>query len=50
MYFFLGIENCHGQGWYAKTPLGKKRSKAATGRDEELAAAKGKGTKKKGKK
>uniref|UniRef100_A0A3B4AG58 AAA+ ATPase domain-containing protein n=1 Tax=Periophthalmus magnuspinnatus TaxID=409849 RepID=A0A3B4AG58_9GOBI len=37
------------QSWYAKTPLGKKRIKAATGQDEEEASAKsakGKDTKK----
>ncbi|KAK7889480.1 hypothetical protein WMY93_025040 [Mugilogobius chulae] len=40
------------KSWYAKTPLGKKRIKAATGQDEEEASAKpvkGKDTKKKGK-
>uniref|UniRef100_A0AAV2KMH6 SCAN box domain-containing protein n=1 Tax=Knipowitschia caucasica TaxID=637954 RepID=A0AAV2KMH6_KNICA len=40
------------KGWYAKTPLGKKRIKAATGQDEEEASAKpakGKDAKKKGK-
>nr|XP_057930400.1 dynein regulatory complex protein 11 isoform X1 [Doryrhamphus excisus]XP_057930401.1 dynein regulatory complex protein 11 isoform X1 [Doryrhamphus excisus] len=37
--------------WYAKTPLGKKRSKAAAEREEALQAqAKGKGAPKKGKK
>ncbi|XP_047442211.1 dynein regulatory complex protein 11 isoform X2 [Mugil cephalus] len=38
------------KNWYAKTPLGKKRIKAATGKEEEEAAAKGKDAKKKGKK
>ncbi|XP_072295214.1 dynein regulatory complex protein 11 [Eucyclogobius newberryi] len=40
------------KSWYAKTPLGKKRIKAATGQDEEEASAKpakGKDAKKKGK-
>ena len=36
-YFFF-------QAWYAKTPLGKKRAKAAQG-DEDEAAAKPKGGK-----
>ncbi|XP_076009463.1 dynein regulatory complex protein 11 [Genypterus blacodes] len=36
--------------WYAKTPLGKKRVKAATGKEEEEAPVKSKNTKKKGKK
>ncbi|CAJ1060642.1 dynein regulatory complex protein 11 isoform X1 [Xyrichtys novacula] len=36
--------------WYAKTPLGKKRIKAATGKEEEETPAKGKNAKKKGKK
>ncbi|KAM3876176.1 dynein regulatory complex protein 11 [Diretmus argenteus] len=30
------------KNWYAKTPLGKKRIKAATGKEEEEAAVKGK--------
>ncbi|XP_051233542.1 dynein regulatory complex protein 11 [Dicentrarchus labrax] len=38
------------KNWYAKTPLGKKRIKAATGKEEEEAPVKGKDTKKKGKK
>ncbi|XP_058493439.1 dynein regulatory complex protein 11 isoform X1 [Solea solea] len=39
------------KNWYAKTPLGKKRIKAATGREEEdEAPVKGKDKKKKGKK
>uniref|UniRef100_A0A667W7X3 Zgc:153738 n=1 Tax=Myripristis murdjan TaxID=586833 RepID=A0A667W7X3_9TELE len=38
------------KNWYAKTPLGKKRAKAATGKDEEEAPVKGKDVKKKGKK
>ncbi|CAL8253371.1 unnamed protein product [Merluccius merluccius] len=38
------------KNWYAKTPLGKKRVKAATGKEEEEAPAKKKDTKKKGKK
>ncbi|XP_038571768.1 dynein regulatory complex protein 11 [Micropterus salmoides] len=37
------------KSWYAKTPLGKKRIKAATGKEEE-APTKGKDAKKKGKK
>uniref|UniRef100_A0A665WNC8 Zgc:153738 n=1 Tax=Echeneis naucrates TaxID=173247 RepID=A0A665WNC8_ECHNA len=37
------------KNWYAKTPLGKKRTKAATGKEEE-APVKGKDAKKKGKK
>ncbi|XP_020494654.2 dynein regulatory complex protein 11 isoform X1 [Labrus bergylta] len=37
------------KNWYAKTPLGKKRIKAATGNEEE-APVKGKDAKKKGKK
>uniref|UniRef100_A0A3P8QLU2 AAA+ ATPase domain-containing protein n=1 Tax=Astatotilapia calliptera TaxID=8154 RepID=A0A3P8QLU2_ASTCA len=37
------------KSWYAKTPLGKKRSKAASGKEEEE-PAKDKNTKKKGKK
>jgi hypothetical protein len=41
-----------GQAWYSKTPLGKKRAKAAAGEDEEPSGKKGKGKKggKKGKK
>ncbi|XP_073332987.1 dynein regulatory complex protein 11 [Pagrus major] len=35
------------KNWYAKTPLGKKRIKAATGKEEEEAPAKGKDVKKK---
>lgn len=35
------------QNWYAKTPLGKKRIKAATGKEEEEVPAKGKDAKKK---
>ncbi|KAM9762046.1 dynein regulatory complex protein 11 [Menidia menidia] len=35
------------KNWYAKTPLGKKRSKAAAGKEEENAPAKGKDAKKK---
>ncbi|XP_010793269.1 IQ and AAA domain-containing protein 1 [Notothenia coriiceps] len=38
------------KNWYAKTPLGKKRIKAATGKEEEEAPVKGKDAKKKGKK
>ncbi|KAM9848901.1 dynein regulatory complex protein 11 [Aulostomus maculatus] len=38
------------KNWYAKTPLGKKRIKAATGKDEEQPQVKGKAAKKKGKK
>uniref|UniRef100_A0A4W6FHI7 Zgc:153738 n=1 Tax=Lates calcarifer TaxID=8187 RepID=A0A4W6FHI7_LATCA len=38
------------KNWYAKTPLGKKRIKAATGKEEEDAPVKGKDAKKKGKK
>ena len=39
------------QSWYAKTPLGKKRAKAAQGDDEDDKGGKGKGGKgKKGKK
>jgi len=40
------------QNWYAKTPLGKKRIKAALGKegDEEPPKTGGKGGKKKGKK
>lgn len=40
------------QNWYAKTPLGKKRIKAASGKegDEEPPKTGGKGGKKKGKK
>ncbi|XP_040896572.1 dynein regulatory complex protein 11 [Toxotes jaculatrix] len=38
------------KNWYAKTPLGKKRIKAATGKEEEVVPVKGKGAKKKGKK
>ncbi|XP_026160365.1 dynein regulatory complex protein 11 [Mastacembelus armatus] len=38
------------KSWYAKTPLGKKRIKAATGKDGEEAPVKGKDAKKKGKK
>ncbi|KAM7011970.1 LOW QUALITY PROTEIN: dynein regulatory complex protein 11 [Tautogolabrus adspersus] len=38
------------KNWYAKTPLGKKRIKAATGNEEEEAPVKGKDAKKKGKK
>ncbi|XP_035508639.1 dynein regulatory complex protein 11 [Morone saxatilis] len=38
------------KNWYAKTPLGKKRIKAAAGKEEEEAPVKGKDTKKKGKK
>ena len=34
------------QNWYAKTPLGKKRVKAATGKDEEEVPVKGKDAKK----
>ncbi|KAG7260443.1 LOW QUALITY PROTEIN: hypothetical protein CRUP_029442 [Coryphaenoides rupestris] len=37
------------KNWYAKTPLGKKRVKAATGKDEEEAPVKKKDTKKKAK-
>ncbi|XP_045906497.1 dynein regulatory complex protein 11 isoform X3 [Micropterus dolomieu] len=37
------------KSWYARTPLGKKRIKAATGKEEE-APTKGKDAKKKGKK
>ncbi|XP_029004658.1 dynein regulatory complex protein 11 isoform X2 [Betta splendens] len=36
--------------WYAKTPLGKKRVRASTGKAEEETPEKGKDTKKKGKK
>lgn len=35
------------QNWYAKTPLGKKRIKAATGKEEEPASVKGKNSKNK---
>ncbi|TNN89362.1 IQ and AAA domain-containing protein 1-like [Liparis tanakae] len=35
------------KNWYAKTPLGKKRIKAATGKDEEPASVKGKNSKNK---
>ncbi|XP_053286785.1 dynein regulatory complex protein 11 [Pleuronectes platessa] len=35
------------KNWYAKTPLGKKRIKAATGKDEEEAPVKNKDAKKK---
>uniref|UniRef100_A0A671YWD1 Zgc:153738 n=1 Tax=Sparus aurata TaxID=8175 RepID=A0A671YWD1_SPAAU len=35
------------KNWYAKTPLGKKRIKAATGKEEEEVPAKGKDAKKK---
>ncbi|XP_071399760.1 dynein regulatory complex protein 11 [Centroberyx affinis] len=35
------------KNWYAKTPLGKKRIKAATGKEEEEATVKGKDAKKK---
>ncbi|XP_028259823.1 dynein regulatory complex protein 11 [Parambassis ranga] len=38
------------KNWYAKTPLGKKRIKAATGKEEEEAATKGKDANKKKKK
>ncbi|KAI4829107.1 hypothetical protein KUCAC02_023169 [Chaenocephalus aceratus] len=38
------------KNWYAKTPLGKKRIKAATGKEEEDVPVKGKDAKKKGKK
>uniref|UniRef100_A0A8D2ZQ37 AAA+ ATPase domain-containing protein n=1 Tax=Scophthalmus maximus TaxID=52904 RepID=A0A8D2ZQ37_SCOMX len=38
------------KNWYAKTPLGKKRIKAATGKEEEEAPIKGKDAKNKGKK
>nr|XP_020468742.1 IQ and AAA domain-containing protein 1-like isoform X2 [Monopterus albus] len=38
------------KNWYNKTPLGKKRIKAATGKQEEEAPVKGKNAKKKGKK
>ncbi|KAM6923966.1 dynein regulatory complex protein 11 [Xenentodon cancila] len=38
------------KNWYARTPLGKKRIKAATGKEEENAAVQGKDAKKKGKK
>lgn len=38
----------HIQKWYGKTPLGKKRAKAAKG-DEDDGGAKGKGKKGKGK-
>ncbi|XP_044056218.1 dynein regulatory complex protein 11 isoform X2 [Siniperca chuatsi] len=38
------------KNWYAKTPLGKKRIKAATGKEEEDTPVKGKDAKKKGKK
>ncbi|XP_042372405.1 dynein regulatory complex protein 11 [Plectropomus leopardus] len=38
------------KNWYAKTPLGKKRIKAATGKEEEVAPVKGKNAKRKGKK
>ncbi|XP_074524462.1 dynein regulatory complex protein 11 [Halichoeres trimaculatus] len=38
------------KNWYAKTPLGKKRIKAATGKEEEEAPANSKAAKKKGKK
>ncbi|XP_049443686.1 dynein regulatory complex protein 11 [Epinephelus fuscoguttatus] len=38
------------KNWYAKTPLGKKRIKAATGKDEEVAPVKGKSAKEKKKK
>ncbi|XP_070817354.1 dynein regulatory complex protein 11 [Chaetodon trifascialis] len=38
------------KNWYAKTPLGKKRIKAATGKEEEEAPVKGKDAKKKRKK
>ncbi|XP_039985619.1 dynein regulatory complex protein 11 isoform X3 [Xiphias gladius] len=38
------------KNWYSKTPLGKKRIKAATGKEEEEAPVKGKDAKKKGKK
>ncbi|KAM6963282.1 dynein regulatory complex protein 11 [Aplochiton taeniatus] len=39
------------KSWYAKTPLGKKRAKAASGKEEEEVPAKGgKDAKKKGKK
>lgn len=43
VFFFLV---CH-QNWYAKTPLGKKRIKAAAGKEEEEMAGKGKAAKKK---
>uniref|UniRef100_A0A8C8DKD4 IQ motif containing with AAA domain 1 n=1 Tax=Oryzias sinensis TaxID=183150 RepID=A0A8C8DKD4_9TELE len=35
------------KNWYAKTPLGRKRVKAATGKEEEQPPVKGKGAKKK---
>ncbi|XP_034386306.1 dynein regulatory complex protein 11 [Cyclopterus lumpus] len=35
------------KNWYAKTPLGKKRIKAATGKEEEQASVKGKNSKNK---
>ncbi|KAM4548926.1 dynein regulatory complex protein 11 [Odontesthes bonariensis] len=38
------------KNWYAKTPLGKKRIKAAAGKEDENAPVKGKDVKKKGKK
>ncbi|TDH08595.1 hypothetical protein EPR50_G00099210 [Perca flavescens] len=34
------------KNWYAKTPLGKKRNKAASGKEEEEAPVKGKDAKK----
>ena len=38
------------QAWYEKTPLGKKRTKAAKGDDDDGGGKKGKGKKGKGKK
>lgn len=38
------------QTWYEKTPLGKKRAKAAKGDDDDGGGKKGKGKKGKGKK
>ncbi|XP_068563222.1 dynein regulatory complex protein 11 [Cebidichthys violaceus] len=38
------------KNWYAKTPLGKKRTKAATGKEDEQAPVKSKDAKKKAKK
>lgn len=47
---FLFLLFVYHQNWYAKTPLGKKRIKAATGKEEEDVPVKGKDAKKKGKK
>ena len=51
-HLILQVLNFALQNWYAKTPLGKKRAKAAQGDEDDGAKGKGKGGKKgkKGKK